>query len=160
MSLRVNGEAVFVSQLPRETPQGWRLRERQRPSLLESSDARADSNRPPGRFRGCCVFVVRAKRREARQPPRPPPAQSPHRKNPSHARARLARARPRSESITSITIPIPHQVAHARARDPAVVRDLSPSFARVMGVTASCRKQKSPTSAKAGVIIVAVCSRL
>ena len=52
----------------RETPQGWRLRERQRPSLLESSDARADSNRPPGRFRGCCVFVVRAKRREAPHP--------------------------------------------------------------------------------------------
>ena len=28
------------------------------------------------------VFVFRAKRREASQPPRPPPAQSPHRKNP------------------------------------------------------------------------------
>ena len=79
------------------------------------------------------VFVVRAKRREAPQPPRPPPAQSPHRKNPSHARARLARARPRSESITSITIPIPHQIAHARARVLVVVHDLSPGYARVSG---------------------------
>ena len=83
--------------------------------------------------RGCCVFVVRAKRREAPHPPRPPPAQSPHRKNPSHARARLARARPRSESITSITIPIPHQIAHARARVLVVVHDLSPGYARVSG---------------------------
>ena len=59
---------TFVSRRAAETPEGWRLRERQRPSLLESSDARADSNRPPGRFRGCCVFVVRAKRREAPHP--------------------------------------------------------------------------------------------
>ena len=78
----VSFRETFVSRRAAETPEGWRLRERQRPSLLESSDARADSNRPPGRFRGCCVFVVRAKRREARQPPRPPPAQSPRRRNP------------------------------------------------------------------------------
>ena len=45
----------------------------------------------------------------------------------------LARARPRSESITSITIPIPHQIAHARARVLVVVHDLSSGYARVSG---------------------------
>ena len=47
---------TFVSRRAAETPEGWRLRERQRPSLLESSDARADSNRPSGRFRGGAGF--------------------------------------------------------------------------------------------------------
>ena len=47
---------TFVSRCAAETPEGWRLRERQRPSLLESSDARADSNRPSGRFRGGAGF--------------------------------------------------------------------------------------------------------
>ena len=47
---------TFVSRRAAETPEGWRLRERQRPSLLEPSDARADSNRPLGRFRGGAGF--------------------------------------------------------------------------------------------------------
>ena len=47
---------TFVFRRAAETPEGWRLRERQRPSLLESSDARADSNRPSGRFRGGAGF--------------------------------------------------------------------------------------------------------
>ena len=47
---------TFVSRRAAETPEGWRLRERQRPSSLESSDARADSNRPSGRFRGGAGF--------------------------------------------------------------------------------------------------------
>ena len=47
---------TFVSRCAAETPEGWRLRKRQRPSLLESSDARADSNRPSGRFRGAAGF--------------------------------------------------------------------------------------------------------
>ena len=47
---------TFVSRRAAETPEGWRLRERQRPSLLESSDARAASNRPSGRFRGGVGF--------------------------------------------------------------------------------------------------------
>ena len=50
-------EAV-VSRRATELPEGWRLRERQRPSLLESSDARADSNRPSGRFRSAAGFRV------------------------------------------------------------------------------------------------------
>ena len=49
---------TFVSRRAAETPEGWRLRERQRPSLLESSDARADSNRPSGRFRSAAGFRV------------------------------------------------------------------------------------------------------
>ena len=40
------------------------------------------------------VFVFRAKRREARHPPRPPPAQSPHRKNPFTRTPRHARHHP------------------------------------------------------------------
>ena len=47
---------TFVSRRAAETPEGWRLRERQRPSLLEPSDAPADSNRPLGRFRGGAGF--------------------------------------------------------------------------------------------------------
>ena len=47
---------TFVSRRAAETPEGWRLRERQRPSSLEPSDARADSNRPSGRFRGGAGF--------------------------------------------------------------------------------------------------------
>ena len=49
---------TFVSRRAAETPEGWRLRERQRPSLLESSDTRADSNRTSGRFRGGAGFRV------------------------------------------------------------------------------------------------------
>ena len=45
-----------MSRCAAETPEGWRLRERQRPSLLEPSDAPADSNRPLGRFRGGAGF--------------------------------------------------------------------------------------------------------
>ena len=48
---------TFVSRRAAETPEGWRLRERQRPSLLESSDTRADSNRTSGRF-GAAGFRV------------------------------------------------------------------------------------------------------
>ena len=54
----VSFRETFVSRRAAETPEGWRLRERQRPSLLESSDARADSNRPSGRFRSAAGFRV------------------------------------------------------------------------------------------------------
>ena len=49
---------TFVSRCAAKTPEGWRLRERQRPSLLESSDTRADSNRSSGRFRSAAGFRV------------------------------------------------------------------------------------------------------
>ena len=47
---------TFVSRRAAKTPEGWRLRERKRPSSLEPSGARADSNRPSGRFRDGAGF--------------------------------------------------------------------------------------------------------
>ena len=52
----VSFRETCVSRRAAETPEGWRLREWQRPSLLEPSDAPADSNRPLGRFRGGAGF--------------------------------------------------------------------------------------------------------
>ena len=53
---KVLADQTDLSRRAAETPEGWRLRERQRPSLLEPSDAPADSNRPLGRFRGGAGF--------------------------------------------------------------------------------------------------------